>query len=102
MAAANGVGGDGCVRASEREEAEERRATGRVIERSRGFGISVASSRRIGEGPGRQGGRRWPARPCACEHAAASGRGEEDDGGAAVVGWAAQELGRLGYQVSAR
>ena len=58
----NGVGGDGCVRASEREEAEERRATGRVIERSRGFGISVASSRHIGEGPGRQGGRRWPAR----------------------------------------
>ena len=60
MAAANGVGGDGCVRASEREEAEVRRATGRVIERSRGFDISMASSRRIGEGPGRQGGRRWP------------------------------------------
>ena len=53
MAARELVGGDGCVRANDREEAEERRATGRVIERSRGFGISVASSRRIGEGLGR-------------------------------------------------
>ena len=33
---------------------------------------------------------------------AALGRGEEDDRGERLVGWAAQELGRLGYQVSAR
>ena len=56
MAARELVGGDGCVRASEREEAEERRATGRVIERSRGFGISVAL-RETSRGRRRQPGR---------------------------------------------
>ena len=90
MAAANGVGGDGCVRASEREEAEERRATGRVIERSRWFDISVASSRRIGEGPSRQGGRRWPARG---GHAPPSSWQEEDDTGGAR--WAGPQVGQL-------
>ena len=57
-----------------------------MIERSRGFGISVASSRRIGEGPGRQGGRRWPARRGA--RASVLLAREEDDREEAVMGWA--------------
>ena len=32
-------------------------------------------------GQGLVGKQEVAARPCACEHAAASGRGEEDDGG---------------------
>ena len=96
VAARELVGGDGCVRASEREEAEERRATGRVIERSRGFGISVASSRRIGEGPGRQGGRRWPARgghapPSFWRGRKTTGRESGDGlGRSSWAGWAAR------------
>ena len=98
MAAANGVGGDGCVRASEREEAEERRATGRVIERSRGFGISVAlreTSRGRRRQPGREevAGARGRARRA---RARPPGREEDDRGGSG------DGLGRLGRLVAAR
>ena len=44
----------------------------------RGIGTACGSRPRGQELVGKQ---EVAARPCACEHAAASGRGEEDDGG---------------------
>ena len=100
MAAVNGVGGDGGVRpwlrASEGESQEEGGGN------RGGRGISRRRDREEVEPPARS--RRWSlrARRFLTATAAALGRGEEDDRGKRLVGWAAQELGRLGYQVSAR
>jgi hypothetical protein len=83
------------VRAGEREQRREVRG-GRVSETVSGIGTACGSRPR-GQGLVRK--QEVAARPCACEHAAASGRGEEDDGGAAVVGWASwpgRLLGRPG------
>ena len=60
MAARELVGGDGCVRASEREEAEERNEGEGESERVQG--VTLASPRRDEGEPGRLGGRRWPGR----------------------------------------
>ena len=74
----------------------------------------MRESRGIGTGCGRRprgqevvGKQEVAARPCAREHAAASGRGEEDDGGlqcwaGSAAGWAGQLAGphRGGAQVS--
>ena len=63
MAARELVGGDGCVRASEREEAEERNEAEGESEGVQG--VALASSRRDEGKPGRLGGRRWPERVAA-------------------------------------
>ena len=82
------VGGDGCVRASEREEAEERNEGEGESEGVQG--VTLASPRRDEGEPGRLGGRRWAGRV-----RARVGRTrvllaeEEGDRGVAVVGWAA-------------
>ena len=87
VAAANGVGGDGCVRESEREEVEERNEGEGESEGVQG--VALASSRRDEGEPGRLGGRRWPGRV-----RARVGRTrvllteEEGDRGVAVAGWA--------------
>ena len=80
MAARELVGGDGCVRASEREEAEERNEGEGESEGVQG--VALASSRRDEGEPGRLGGRRWPGRVRArVGHAPSSWQGEEDDRG---------------------
>ena len=61
----------------------------------RGIGTACGSRPRGQELVGKQ---EVAARPCACEHAAASGRGEEDDGGlqwwaGPPAGWAGQLAG---------
>ena len=61
----------------------------------RGIGTACGSRPRGQELVGKQ---EVAARPCACEHAAASGRGEEDDGGlqwwaGPAAGWAGQLAG---------
>ena len=73
---------------------ERGRSRGRV-RASRGDrdGLRTSSTR-----PGGRGKQEVAARPCAREHAAASGRGEEDDGGlqcwaGSVAGWAGQLAG---------
>ena len=76
----------------ERERARENR--GRVRE-SRGIGTGCGRRPRGQEVVGKQ---EVAARPCAREHAAASGRGEEDDGelqcwAGSVAGWAGQLAG---------
>ena len=65
------------VQAGEREQRREGRG-GRVSETVSGIGTACGSRPR---GQGLVGKQEVAARPCACEHAAASGRGEEDDGG---------------------
>ena len=65
-----------------REGAEEGGSRGRVSETVSGIGMACGSRPR---GQGLVGKQEVAARPCACEHAAASGRGEEDDGG--LQGW---------------
>ena len=87
MAMANG--GDGRVRPSERESERE--------EGERAGGIRTGCGRRPRgqEGVGKQ---EVAARPRAREHAAASGRGEEDDGelqcwAGSVAGWAGRLAG---------
>ena len=57
-----------------------------------GIGTACGSRPR---GQGLVGKQEVAARPCACEHAAASGRGEEDDG-EVEVGWAGTVAGRVG------
>ena len=95
MAAASGS--DERARAREGESTER----GEAQERVRGGQEGAWRLRGAGQDEGGQaggGGRTWP-RSLACGHAAASGRGEEDDGGAAVVGWASwpgRLLGRPG------
>ena len=59
------------------EERREGRG-GRVSETVSGSGTACGRRPR---GQGLVGKQEVAARPCACEHAAASGRGEEDDGG---------------------
>ena len=95
------VGGDGCVRASEREEAEERNKGEGESEGVQGF--TLASSRRDEGEPGRLGGRRWPGKQEVAGAASALATkllwGEErKTTGGGLVGWA----GHLGHQVSAR
>ena len=60
-----------------------------------GIGTACGSRPRV---QGLVGKQEVAARPCACEHAAASGRGEEDDGGlqwwaGPAAGWAGQLAG---------
>ena len=101
MAAANGVGGDGGVRpwlrASEGESQE------------RGGGRTEGVEASPGAGTGRRLSLQREAGGGACVRGAFSrrqqqlwGEGRKTTGGERLVGWAAQELGRLGYQVSAR
>ena len=87
VAAANGVGGDGCVRVRAREK-EQRGGASRKSERGPRGLRGVAGGTR--EGGGSQAGRRWPPRPRACEHAAAptGKRKTTGGGGVAVAGWA--------------
>ena len=100
MAAANGVGGDGGVRpwlrASE-GESQERGGRTEGVEASPGAGTGSRLSLQHEAGGGACVRGRFLTAT-----AAALGRGEEDDRGERLVGWAAQELGLLGYQVSAR
>ena len=82
------------VRAGEREQRREVRG-GRVSETVSGIGTACGSRPRGQELVGKQ---EVAARPCAREHAAASGRGEEDDGGlqcwaGSAAGWAGQLAG---------
>ena len=88
MAARELIGGDSCVRASEREEVEERNegeGESEVVQ-----GVALASPRRDEGEPGRLEGRWWPGRV-----RARVGRTrvlleeEEGDRGVAVAGWAA-------------
>ena len=65
------------VRAGEREQRREGRG-GRVSETVSGIGTACGNRPRV---QGLVGKQEVAARPCACEHAATSGRGEEDDGG---------------------
>ena len=87
--------GHGCGQARGRARKEGGKNRG-------GRGVSRRRDREEVEPPARS--RRWSlrARRFLTATAAALGRGEEDDRGERLVGWAAQELGRLGYQVSAR
>ena len=101
MAAANGVGGDGGVRPWLRQARGRARKEGGG-KNGGGRGVSRRGDREEVEPPARS--RRWSlrARRFLTATAAALGRGEEDDRGERLVGWAALELGRLGYQVSTR
>ena len=73
------VGGGGCVRSGrERGSRGGRFEGGRVSETVSGIGTACGSRPRV---EGLVGKQEVAARPCACEHATASGRGEEDDGG---------------------
>ena len=89
-------GGDGGVRPCERERARERREEPGESEREQGgIGTACGSRPRGQELVGKQ---EVAARPCVCEHAAASGRGEEGDGGlqwwaGPPAGWAGQLAG---------
>ena len=79
-----------------RERARERREEPRASEREQG-GIGTGCGRRP-RGQEVVGKQEVAARPCAREHAAASGRGEEDDGelqcwAGSVAGWAGQLAG---------
>ena len=80
------------VRAGEREQRREGRG-GRVSETVSGIGTACGSRPR---GQGLVGKQEVAARPCACEHAAASGRGEEDDGGLQWWAGPASAAGRTG------
>ena len=92
------VGGGGSVRSREgkqRSEGDGGPESEGEVRGGRGL-RGVAGGTR--EGGGSQAGRRWPPRPRACEHAAASGRGEEDDGelqcwAGSVAGWAGRLAG---------
>ena len=82
------------VRAGEREKRREGRG-GRVSETVSGIRTACGNRPRV---QGLVGKQEVVARPCACEHAAASGRGEEDDGGlqwwaGPAAGWAGQLAG---------
>ena len=73
----------------------ERKERARESERAGGIGTGCGRRPRGQEGVGKQ---EVAARPCACEHAAASGRGVEDDGGlqwwaGPPAGWAGQLAG---------
>ena len=65
MAARELVGGDGCVRASEREEAEERDELEGVSERDQGLRGDARRPWRCG------GSRRWPGKQEVAEAASA-------------------------------
>ena len=78
MAARELVGGDDCVRASEREEAGERNELEGVSERDQG---APWRHRGVEEEPSRLGGRRWPGRVAARATEQLRGEGEEDDRG---------------------
>ena len=100
MAAANGVGGDGGVRPWLRQARGRARKEGGRTE-----GVEASP----GAGTGRRLSLQREAGGGACVRGAFSrrqqqlwGEGRKTTGGERLVGWAAQELGRLGYQVSAR
>ena len=87
VAAANGVGGDGCVRVRAREK-EQRGGASRKSERGpRGL---LASREGTRGGGGSQAGRRWPGRVAARAGRvpASFWRGKKTTGGVAVAGWA--------------
>ena len=92
VAARELVSGDGCVRASEREEAEERNEGEGESEGSRGSG------RRRGDDTRRRGGQAtqagnlvaWQARARAPCSSSAYWHEEEGDREEVVVGWAGQ------------
>ena len=78
-----------------RERARERKERAGESEREQGGSGRLRRRPRGQEGVGKQ---EVAARPCAREHAAASGRGEEDDGelqcwAGSVAGWAGQLAG---------
>ena len=76
-----------------REGAEEGGSRGRVSETVSGIRTACGSRPRV---QGLVGKQEMAARPCACEHAAASGRGEEDDGGLQWWAGPASAAGRTG------
>ena len=84
----------GCSAVRGRERGRGRKEPGRVRE-SRGDRDGCGRRPRGQEGVGKQ---EVAARPCAREHAAASGRGEEDDGelqcwAGSAASWAGQLAG---------
>ena len=94
VAARELVGGGGSVRSGrERGSRGGRVEGGRVSETVSGIGTACGSRPR---GQGLVGKQEVAARPCACEHAAASGRGEEDDGGLQWWAGPASAAGRIG------
>ena len=82
-------------------EKQRRGRGGRSEESEKGQGVAW----RRGRGPGRreEGGKQEVAGASpALATELLRGEGRKTTGGGRLVGWAAQELGRLGYQVSAR